>query len=194
MNVAYYPGCTLKSNAKNFEDSALASIETLGIQAQELPRWNCCGTVFSLASDDLMHHLAPIRVLLRAQESKSKSLITLCSMCYHTLAMSNARVRENPQDLEKLNNLMYKEEITYAGEVSVFHLLNFLKEKVGFQIIKEKIKTDLSSLAIAPYYGCLLLRPKEISIDPSMENPTIMSDFIETLGARPVAFSEMSEA
>ena len=68
MKVAYYPGCTLKSHAKNFEDSALAVMATLGIDMEELPRWNCCGTVFSLASDDLMHHVAPIRVLLRARE------------------------------------------------------------------------------------------------------------------------------
>ncbi len=193
MKVAYYPGCSLKSNAKNFEDSALAAMKELGIEAQELPRWNCCGTVFSLASDDLMHHVAPIRILLRAQESKSKQLITLCSMCYHTLKLSNLRVKENPEDREKINNLMYKEEITYQGEVSVSHLLSFLQQEIGFLKIKEKAKADLGSLKIAPYYGCLLLRPKEVSIDPSMENPTIMSEFIQALGAVSVEFPHQTE-
>lgn len=193
MKISYYPGCTLKSNAKNFEDSAVSSMKQFGIEMEELPKWNCCGTVFSLASDDLMHHIAPVRLLLRTREQGSDSLITLCSMCYHTLKLSNKRVKENPQDLEKINNLMYKEEITYDGKLEVYHLLNFLKEQVGFDKVKEKVKADLSNLKVAPYYGCLLLRPPEVSIDSNMENPTIMSEFIETLGAVPVDFPHKTE-
>jgi len=193
MRISYYPGCTLKSNAKNFEDSAIASMKGFGIEMEELPKWNCCGTVFSLASDDLMHHLAPIRILLRAREVGSDSLVTLCSMCYHTLKLSNIRVQQKPEDLEKLNNLMYKEEIPYDGRLSVYHLLSFLKENVGLEQVKEKIKTDLSNLKVAPYYGCLLLRPEEISIDPNMENPTIMSEFIEAIGAASVEFPHQTE-
>lgn len=193
MKIAYYPGCTLKSNAKNFEDSALASMKQFGVEMEELPKWNCCGTVFSLASDDLMHHLAPIRILLRAREGGSDSLVTLCSMCYHTLKLSNTRVKKNPEDLEKLNNTMYKEDITYDGKITVYHLLTLLKERIGFEKIKEKVKTDLGSIKVAPYYGCLLLRPEEISIDPKMENPTIMSEFIEAVGAVPVGSSHQTE-
>lgn len=193
MKISYYPGCTLKSNAKNFEDSAIATMKELGIELEELPKWNCCGTVFSLASDDLIHHLAPIRILLRTREGGNDSLVCLCSMCYHTLSLSNIRVKENPEDLEKINNIMYKEEITYDGKVNVYHLLNLLKDEVGFEKIKKRVKINLSNLKVAPYYGCLLLRPKEISIDPNMENPTIMSEFIQAVGAIPVEFPHMTE-
>ena len=193
MKISYYPGCTLKSHAKNFEDSAIASMAELGVEMEELPRWNCCGTVFSLASDDLIHHLAPIRILLRTREQGSDSLVTLCAMCYHTLKLSNLRVKENPDELEKLNNMMYKEEITYDGKASVYHLLTLLKEEVRFETITERIKVDLSDLRVAPYYGCLLLRPQEVSIDPSMESPTIMSEFIQALGAVPVEFPHQTE-
>jgi len=193
MKISYYPGCTLKSDAKNFEDSAIASMKEFGIEMEELPKWNCCGTVFSLASDDLMHHIAPIRLLLRTRESGSEKLVTLCSMCYHTLKLSNMRVKEKPEDLEKINNLMYKEEITYDGKVTVYHLLNFIKEEIGFEKIIEKIKVYLSDLKVAPYYGCLLLRPKEISIDPNMESPAIMSEFIRMTGADPVEFPHQTE-
>jgi hypothetical protein len=51
--IPYYPGCTLKTTAKNFEKSAIAAARALGIELLEIPRWNCCGTVFSLADDDL---------------------------------------------------------------------------------------------------------------------------------------------
>lgn len=73
MKVPYYPGCTLKTTAKNFEDSALAVAEALGVELVELPRWNCCGTVYSLVTDDLMRHIAPVRNLIRVREMYGES-------------------------------------------------------------------------------------------------------------------------
>ena len=101
MKVSYYPGCTLKSNAKNFEDSALCALRELGVDVQELRRWNCCGTVYSLATDDLIHHLASIRNLIRVKEAQSDSVMTLCAMCYNTLKRVNEKVKADPESLEK---------------------------------------------------------------------------------------------
>jgi heterodisulfide reductase subunit B len=38
MNISYYPGCTLKNNAKNFEDSTLCALAQLGLAVKELDR------------------------------------------------------------------------------------------------------------------------------------------------------------
>ena len=57
--IPYYPGCTLKTTAKNFEISAIASMKELGVLLEELKRWNCCGTVSPLSEDNLMNHVAP---------------------------------------------------------------------------------------------------------------------------------------
>ena len=43
MRLPYYPGCTLKTNAQNFETSTLEAAKALGIELVELPWWNCCG-------------------------------------------------------------------------------------------------------------------------------------------------------
>ena len=66
--IPYYPGCAVKSTAKNYEVSALAVARKLGVELVELPRWNCCGAFSSLVDDDLMRHIAPIRNLIRVQE------------------------------------------------------------------------------------------------------------------------------
>ena len=95
--VSYYPGCTLKTKALNLEAAALGSLRALGIEARELPRWNCCGAVFSLADDDLIHHLAPVRNLIRAAEQGSELVITMCSQCYNTLARANLLMREDEE-------------------------------------------------------------------------------------------------
>ena len=68
LRLPYYPGCTLKTAASIFEISAMACAKELGMELVEIPRWNCCGTVFSLTDDDLIHHVAPIRNLIRVQE------------------------------------------------------------------------------------------------------------------------------
>jgi len=190
MKIPYFPGCTLKTTAKNFETSALAVAGSMDIGLVELSRWNCCGTVSSLTSDDLMHHLAPIRDLLRVEEMNENGelkdeyrLVALCSMCFHVLKRSHLRIKENPEELEKINNFMYLEK-DYSGKVEVVHFLELLRD-IGFDKVKEKVKRPLAGLKVAPYYGCLMLRPKEIGIDDP-EDPTIQSDLLEALGAETI--------
>ena len=192
MKIPYYPGCTLKTTAKNFEDSALASLKELGIELAELPRWNCCGTVYSLASDDLMHQLAPIRNLIRVKEQGEKRVVTLCSMCYNTLKQANLRIKESEEDRNKINDFMYEEETKYEGDVEVFHALQILRDEIGFEKIKAAVKKPLKGLKIAPYYGCLLLRPDSVKIDDP-ENPSIFDNLIESLGAEALDFPYKNE-
>jgi heterodisulfide reductase subunit B len=190
--IPYYPGCTLKTTGRNFEDSAIASFKTLGIELKELHRWNCCGTVYSLTSDDLMHHLAPIRNLIRVKEENNNKMVTFCSMCYNTLKRANIRIKESEEDRRKINDFMDREEIEYQGDVEVFHGLEILKTEIGFKRIAEKVKHPLRGLKIAPYYGCLLLRPIEIGIDDP-ENPSILEELINALGAECVDFPYHNE-
>jgi len=192
MKISYYPGCTLKSNAKNFEESTLCSLKILGVEVDELPRWNCCGTVFSLATDDLIHHVAPIRNLLRVKETNSNKMMTLCAMCYNTLKRANQRVKSDPESLEKINKFMYKEAIEYKGDVKIFHLLELLRDEIKFENISKKVVRPLKNLNIANYYGCMLVRPKEVGLD-DVENPMVLENLITALGGEPVDFPYKTE-
>jgi heterodisulfide reductase subunit B len=191
MKVLYYPGCTLKTSAKNFEDSAIASLKMLGVDLVELERWNCCGTVYSLTSDDLIHKVAPIRNLIRVKEQGDDRVVTLCSMCYNTLKQANDFFREDEESRNKINDFMDR-EIDYKGDVEVLHILTFLKEEIGFNNIAKKVKNKLSNLKVAPYYGCLLLRPENSAIDDA-ENPTILEDLFNSLGIDVVDFPYRNE-
>jgi len=187
MNLPYYPGCTLKSNAKNFEESALKIMETLGYPLQEMKNWVCCGTVFSMTSDDLMLQLGAVRNLLRAEEQNLNELIILCSMCYNTLKRAKQFITEDEENLNKVNDLMYKENIRYKGTVDIHHLLSILRDRVTFDAIKEKVKKPLASLKIGGYYGCFLVRPKKFAID-DFEDPSIIEDLLTSLGADSIEF------
>jgi len=191
MKIKYYPGCTIKTNAQHFEISTMAVLEQLGVELDELKRWTCCGTVYSLTSDDIMHHLAPVRNLLRAKEEGGDRVLTLCSMCYNTLKRANILIRGDSEKRDKIKDFMYKEVLGYEGDVEVIHLLQLLKE-IGFEKIKEKVNVSLEGLKVAPYYGCMLLRPEEAAID-DVENPTILENVIELTGAEAVNFPYKNE-
>ncbi len=192
MKISYYPGCTLKSNAKNFEDSTLCSLKELGVEVEELKRWNCCGTVYSLAADDLIHHLASIRNLVRVKEAGSDSVFTLCAMCYNTLKRVNERIKADPESLAKIHKFMDEEKVPYAGDVRVRHLLEILRDDIKFETIAKKVRRPLKNLKVANYYGCLLVRPKEIGFDDP-ENPTVLENLMAALGALPVDFPYKTE-
>ncbi len=186
MKIAYYPGCTLKSKAKNLEVAAIKSLEQLGFEMVEIDRWNCCGAVYSLADDDLIHQVAPVRDLVRVKEQGYEKVITLCSMCYNTLARANQLMRNDEEKRDTINRFM-DEEIDYFGEVEVVHFLNFMKDDVGWDTLEQNVKHPLTDLKIAPYYGCTLQRPDEVGIEP-IGSFELMTQLLGALGATVVDF------
>ena len=187
MKISYYPGCTLKTKAKNLDRAAIASLEALGIMVQEIDRWNCCGAVHSLTADDLIHQVGPVRNLVRAKEQGATRLVTLCSMCYNTLARANKIMKNDPVRRDTINRFM-DEEIDYAGEVEVVHYLTFLQETIGWDALRARVKVPLTDLQIAPYYGCTLHRPAEVGIEP-FGSFALMTEMLEALGATVRPFS-----
>jgi heterodisulfide reductase subunit B len=188
MSLAYYPGCTLKTRARNLEEPAAASMEALGFKLDEVPRWNCCGAVYSLAEDDLIHQVAPVRNLIRVKKQGDTELVTLCAFCLNTLKRANLLMRDDPEKRNTLNDFI-DEGIDYGGEVKVVHLLEVLRDEIGWEALAQKVTLPLQGLRAAPYYGCTLLRPREIAID-DVDNPSVLGDFLRALGAGPVDFPE----
>ena len=192
MKISYFPGCTLKANAKNFEDSTLCALKKLGLEVEELRRWNCCGTVYSLAADDIIHHVAPIRNLIFSKEANADALVTLCAMCYNTLKRANDRFKKNAEDRDIINRFMDAEGLAYKGDVKVLHLLEVLRDVIKFENLAQKVVRPLKDLKVASYYGCLLVRPKEIGLD-NVENPQVLENLMSVLGAQPVDFPHKTE-
>jgi heterodisulfide reductase subunit B len=186
MRLSYFPGCTLKTKAKNLELSALACLDALGIEYEELPRWNCCGAVYSLSDDDLIHMIAPVRDLIRAKEQGSDAVMTLCAMCYNTLARANELMKNDEEKRKTINDFM-DEEPDYAGEVRVMHFLDFLRDDYGWDKLRERVTAPLNGMKVAPYYGCTLLRPREVALDLP-DNPKLFADFMQTIGAEIIDF------
>jgi heterodisulfide reductase subunit B len=184
--ISYFPGCTLKTTARSLESSALTAMAGLGIRLEELPSWNCCGAVSSLAADDLIHHVAPARILIRVLEQGNGKVVTLCSMCYNTLARTNLLMK-NDENRRKRIMLFMDEKIDYHGQVEILHLLNVLDRFVGWDALGRRVINPLKGWRLAPYYGCTLHRPREISIEPP-GSIRLMTQFLSALGATVISF------
>lgn len=191
MKYSYYPGCTLKNKARDLDAYARASAEALGFELEEIEDWQCCGGVYPLGSDEIATKLASIRALQSAKE-KGQELITVCSACHHVLKRVNDDMKHVEDICTRANNYLKLEE-PYKGETNVLHYLEVLRDRVGFDAIKEKVTHPLTGKKIGAYYGCLLLRPGKVLEFDNPENPKIMEDFIRALGAEPVIYPYRNE-
>lgn len=191
MKYSYYPGCTLKNKAKALDVYARASAKALGFELEEIKNWQCCGGVYPLGSDEIATKLSSVRALNDAKE-KQQDLVTLCSACHHVIKRVNDDMKHVEDIRTRANNYMKLDE-PYAGETTVLHFLEVLRDRVGFDKVKEKVKNPLTGKKIGAYYGCLLLRPGKILEFDNPENPKIMEDFIRALGAEPVIYPYRNE-
>ena len=191
MNYSYYPGCTLKTKARDLEESALNSAQALGVNLVEQEEWQCCGAVYPLASDEIATKLSSVRSLAAAHE-KGEKLVTLCSACHQVIKRVNHDMKTKEDIRDKVNNYLQLKE-SYQGESKVIHYLELLRDDIGFEALAKKVKVSLEGRKIAAYYGCLLLRPKEIMEFDDPERPTILEDFLECIGANVINYPYKTE-
>lgn len=191
MNYSYYPGCTLKTKAKELDRYARSAAEALGITLNELPEWQCCGGAYTAANNEIATKLSAVRALMAAEE-KGEDLVTLCSACHNVLK----RVRDdllNDEGFAFKVNQYLKPEKPYEGKTRVIHYLELLRDTVGFDAIAEKVVSPYAGTKIGAYYGCLLLRPGKVLAMDDPENPKIMEDFIRAIGGEPVIYPYRNE-
>ncbi len=112
------------------------------------------------------------------------------------IKQTNERIKADPAFMTKVNRYMSQDKDfagDYNGQTEVIHFLELLRDKVGFDKIKEAVVNPLTGKKIGAYYGCLLLRPSKVMAFDDPENPTIIEDFIRALGAEPVIYAKKNE-
>lgn len=189
MTYSYYPGCTLKTKARELDRYARASAEVLGLELRELPEWQCCGGVYPLAHDEIATKLSSVRALMAAREQDGV-LVTLCSACHNVIKQVNRDMAEDEYIATRVNNYTGAD---YHGETRVVHYLELLRDTIGFDRLRELVKNPLTGKKIGAYYGCLLLRPSKVMQMDNAENPKILEDFIRAIGAEPVIYAKRNE-
>jgi heterodisulfide reductase subunit B len=189
MNYQYFPGCTLYTKGKSLDEAGKRAGAKLGFTLEEMPYWTCCGATFPLAEDYDMALASPTRVLARGRKAGDK-LVTLCAVCHNVLKRTNHVMKTNPERRAKVTDFI---EEPYEGDLDVVHYLEVLRDEVGFETLAARVEKPLAGLKVAPFYGCLLLRPKaEMQMDDP-DSPRIFEDLLRALGAEPVDYPMKAE-
>ncbi len=191
MKYTYYPGCSLERNAVAYHESAMAVAGPLGIEFQEVEDWNCCGATEYFAIEKLPAYAIVGRnlAIAESQQTKGENLVAPCSACYLNLSKTDKYMQEDPKLAAKVNESLAAGGLHYdPGSVTVRHLLDIVVNDVGYDTIAHKVVKPLYGLRVAPYYGCLIVRPGFHSKFDDYEYPTTLDKLMKVLGAEVVDF------
>ncbi len=191
MKYTYYPGCSLERNASAYHDSTMAIAPNLGLEFTEVEDWNCCGAT-EYFSIDLLPAFALVGrnlALAADQNQNGGQLVAPCSACYFNLAKTDKYMAETPDLAEKINTALAAGGLHYKPRsLNVRHLLDVVVTDVGLDKVREIVKKPLYNMRIAPYYGCLIVRPELSEGFDDPEYPTSMDKLMRALGAVVVDF------
>jgi heterodisulfide reductase subunit B len=108
-------------------------------------------------------------------------------MCYVNLHKTDKKMHDYADLGAKVNEALAAGNLAYEpGSLKVRHMLDVVVNDVGYDAVAGKVKKPLYGLKVAPYYGCLLVRP-DTGYD-NVEYPTTMDKLMDVLGATVVDF------
>ena len=185
MKYIYYPGCSLKSTGKLYEESLLAVFDALDIDYAELEDWNCCGATAYMAVDERKAFaLAARNIALAEEQLRSEpevNIVSPCSACYMVLLKTQKFLEEHPEDKAAVAKALKDSGLNYTGKVNIRHPLDVLINDIGEKEITKRITKPLKGVRVASYYGCQTVRPYSTFED--QRNPVSMDKIFKAAGA-----------
>ncbi|MFB0569024.1 MAG: CoB--CoM heterodisulfide reductase iron-sulfur subunit B family protein [Nitrososphaeria archaeon] len=187
MRYALFLGCTIPARSRDYELSSRKVAERLGVELVDLNEFACCG--FPIESLDQEAALLMAARNLGIAESKGLDMCTLCSACTSILTETNQRIQEDGAVRTRVNKKLAAIDKNYTGSTAVTHFSRVLFEDIGIERIEKETTHKLTSLKIAPHYGCHYLKPSNIYDrfdDP--ENPKTLHRLIAATDAQVVSY------
>lgn len=185
MKYTYYPGCSLETSAKAYDESFRFVFKVLGQEIKELEDWNCCGATYYMSTKETISLVISARNLALA-EKYGQDIIAPCSSCYTILYKTNRILKENPIMKAKVDQALKREKLEYNLTLKVRHPLEVLVRDIGIETIANKAKMRLEGMKIAQYYGCQIVRPDR-GLD-NKDNPLMMDSLFAALRAQNTYF------
>lgn len=186
----YFPGCSVKGAGAPYEASLRVVFRSLDLGLTEIPNWNCCGTTIYFSTDLGTALLLPARNLALAEQAGGLDIVTPCSGCYLALTKAKTMMEEYPEIRARVVEALGREGLSYSGRVAVRHCLEVLLTEVGVDRMRARVTQPLKDLRVAPYYGCMVLRPYAVRDDTHA--PRSLEDMVRVAGAEPVDYPHKS--
>jgi heterodisulfide reductase subunit B2 len=180
-SIGYYPGCSLHATGREYGESAVATLHALAVELREIEDWSCCGATSAHATDHLLSVALPARNLALAEAQGIDEVLAPCAACFNRLATARHELTMDQALATRVSGLLDR---PFANRVRVRNVVDVLHEVIP--TVKAKVTRPLAGVRVACYYGCLLLRPAEVTGFDDAEVPTTMEDIVRATGAKPV--------
>lgn len=172
MELSYFPGCSLHGTSVEYGESTRAVCSELGIGLREIEDWSCCGATSAHSVGGDLAIALPARNLAIAARS-GLDVVVPCAACFSRLraarlAASEGKLPEGVPAIEKV--------------VDVLSLVSVLTSETVLASLSGKVARRLEALAAVAYYGCLLVRPVEVTGAADAEDPKDMDVLMRALG------------
>lgn len=187
----YYPGCSMESSAKAYNDSLMAIKDSLGLSLEEIHDWNCCGATEYLGVSTTPAYALISRNLALAykQADGMDTVVAPCSACYLNLAKADHYMSERPTLGVRVNKALAAGGLNYdPGSLKIRHLLDVIINDIGLDAVQAKVTRPLHGLRVAPYLGCMVPRPDYEKRWSDYEYPDELDRLLKVLGAEVIDF------
>lgn len=191
MKFGLFLGCNIPARLLQYQSSARAVSDQLGIELFEIKEFNCCG--YPLRNINFNAFILASARNLALAEKADLPVMALCKCCYGSLKKTDHLLKENPFLKKEVNAVLAKEALSYQGDVEIKHFLSVLFHDVGIGAIEAKIEKTVSGLKIATHYGCHVLRPSKVVRFDDPVNPTLFDQLVAVTGAESIDWSTKSE-
>jgi heterodisulfide reductase subunit B len=120
-----------------------------------------------------------------------------CNGCYHNLKKAEYDLANDPGTAEVVEQLSEKagHAAYQSGGIETIHALDWIKDAIGEDGIRARVKNSLRGLKVANYYGCMYTRPRHIfpekdkdGASESTFEPHFMDDILAAAGAENVDY------
>lgn len=189
MNYSYYPGCSLHSTGLEYGLSTRAVFNALELGLIELEGWNCCGASSAHALDHTLSLALPARNLALAQAA-GYDLVAPCAACFNRMKSADYMLRSDPASRAEVEAIV---GFQYTGKVAVRPVLAVIYEDYGVDAIAARVQKPVHGLKVVTYYGCLLVRPPEVTQFDDPNHPRVMSALLEAIGAEVKPWSHATD-
>jgi heterodisulfide reductase subunit B len=180
-------GCTIPARQPNYELSARKALAKLEIELVDLDGMTCCCPP-PVQSIDLLTSQAVAAYNICLAEEAGLDIVTLCTGCFESLAMTNALLKKDEEQRTKVNEILAKAGKEFKGTIEVKHFLQVLMDDIGLENLKKSVVKHLSNLKVAAFYGCHILRPSELLEFDDPERPHIFEDLLGAIGAESIEY------
>ena len=163
-----------------YEASSRLVFKELGINFVDIPDFSCCAPGFIKEVDMKSSNAIAVRNLAIAEE-QNLDILTFCSGCFSNLKKTLANVTENQEELDEINEILHKINKKFQGKTNVFHGLEYLKNNIGFDQVKKRIKNHFKGFILGSFHGCHISRPSEILKFEDPDYPKSLDELISLM-------------